>query len=286
MRDDITELLVAYRGGEKEAFEELVPLVYHELRRIAHRQLAHHRRGATLDTTALVHEAYLKLVDQTRGTPTDRGHFFALSARIMRQVIVDYARRRTAKKRGGGNVALTLDRVQVPVDEQAEQLLAINTALDRLTQLKRALDSSLRVSILRGPYRAGDGRRPRPLAANRPTRLDEEQGLAAHGARTELGAPTQAHLFGDPPKRRKPQDESWGLLKLIPGGDLLSHAVAHAVPSALRGLTSVFGMGTGVTPSLWPPKNLVLSKRQTHQPGDGIAMVVHTVARTRREDRV
>lgn len=139
MRDDVTELLIAYREGEKEAFEALVPLVYPELRRIAHRQLAGHRRGALLDTTALVHEAYLKLVDQAGGTPKSRAHFFALSARVMRQVIVDFARRRTAGKRGGGDVPLTLDRVQVPVDEQAEQVLALNAALDRLAALNERL---------------------------------------------------------------------------------------------------------------------------------------------------
>jgi len=137
--DDITDLLVAYRDGDRDAFDEMMPLVYHELRGIAHRQLARHRRGSTLDTTALVHETYLKLVDQTRGGGTDRGHFFALAARAMRQIIVDYARQRTAKKRGGGKVPLTLDRVQAPVDEQAEQVLTINRALERLSELNERL---------------------------------------------------------------------------------------------------------------------------------------------------
>lgn len=139
MTEDITDLLVAYRGGTPGAFDELMPLVYQQLRRIAHRQLARHRRGSTLDTTALVHEAYLKLVDQTRGSATSRAHFFALSARVMRQVIVDFARQRNADKRGGGKVPLTLDRVQAPVAEQAEQVLAINRALERLTELNERL---------------------------------------------------------------------------------------------------------------------------------------------------
>ena len=139
MTEDITDLLAAHREGARGAFDELVPLVYHELRVIARRQLARHRRGATLDTTALVHETYLKLVDQTRGSATDRAHFFALAARVMRQVMVDYARQRTAKKRGGGKIPLTLDRVQAPVAEQAEQVLAINTALERLTELNERL---------------------------------------------------------------------------------------------------------------------------------------------------
>lgn len=139
MRDDVTDLLIAYREGDREAFERLVPLVYQDLRRIAHRQLARHRPGSTLDTTALVHETYLKLVDQTRGSAVDRSHFFALSARAMRQIIVDYARRRHAAKRGGGKVPVTLDRVQVPVEEQAELVLAIDGALERLTALNERL---------------------------------------------------------------------------------------------------------------------------------------------------
>lgn len=136
---DVTDLLVAYREGDREAFERLVPLVYHDLRRIAHRQLARGRPGATLDTTALVHETYLKLVDQTRVSVSDRAHFFALAARAMRQVIVDYARQRQAAKRGGGKVAVTLDRIQVPVAAQAELMLAIDQALGRLTELNERL---------------------------------------------------------------------------------------------------------------------------------------------------
>lgn len=136
---DVTDLLVAYREGDREAFEQLVPLVYHDLRRIAHRQLARRRPGATLDTTALVHETYLKLVDQARVSVSDRAHFFALAARAMRQVIVDYARQRSAAKRGGGKVAVTLDRIQVPVAEQADLMLAIDQALSRLTDLNERL---------------------------------------------------------------------------------------------------------------------------------------------------
>jgi RNA polymerase sigma factor (TIGR02999 family) len=139
LTDDITELLSKYRKGDRHAFESLVPLVYQDLRSIARRQLARHRRGTMLDTTALVNETYLKLVDQTRGTATDRAHFFALAARVMRQVIVDDARQRCAKKRGGGKAPLTLDRVQVRVESQAHSVLAIDRALERLTQLNERL---------------------------------------------------------------------------------------------------------------------------------------------------
>jgi RNA polymerase sigma factor (TIGR02999 family) len=136
---EITRLLVARRQGDREAFEQLVPLVYEDLRQIARRQLARHRAHGTLNTTALVHEAYLKLVDQSRVEVNDRGHFFAIAARAMRQIIIDYARRRSAVKRGGGKVPVSLDKVQIAVDDQAEVLLTIDDALERLTSLNERL---------------------------------------------------------------------------------------------------------------------------------------------------
>jgi len=139
METEITDLLVAQREGDREAFGRLVPLVYPELRRIARAQLAGHRRGALLDTTALVHEAYLKLVDQTRVRAGDRAHFFALAARTMRQIVVNFARRRGTEKRGGGAVTIDLDRVQVPAREQPEVVLAIHGALERLERLSPRL---------------------------------------------------------------------------------------------------------------------------------------------------
>jgi RNA polymerase sigma factor (TIGR02999 family) len=89
---DITTRLLAWRAGETSAAESLFPLIYDELRRIAHRQMDGEQLGHTLDTTALVHEAYLKLVDQTRTDWTDRSHFFAVAATAMRRVLIDYAR--------------------------------------------------------------------------------------------------------------------------------------------------------------------------------------------------
>jgi RNA polymerase sigma factor (TIGR02999 family) len=122
---------MAHRQGEPGAFDKLVGLVYPELRRIARRQLARRRPGLSLDTGAVVHEAYLKLVDQTRADWQDRNHFFAIAARGMRQVIIDYARRRQAQKRGGGHV-VSLDDREVAVQAQAEQLVALNELLDGL----------------------------------------------------------------------------------------------------------------------------------------------------------
>lgn len=137
--DSITELLRAYAGGDRDAFDELVPLVYDELRRIARNHLRRTNRGATLDTTALVHEAYLKLVGQKGMRVEDRGHFLAIAACAMRQVIISRARARLAAKRGGGVVPVTLDEERVGSDAQAEWLLDLDHALTEL----RARDERL-----------------------------------------------------------------------------------------------------------------------------------------------
>ena len=130
MPEPITALLVAHRLGRPDAFDKLVSLVYPELRRVARRQLRPWRPGLTLDSGAVVHEAYLKLVDQTKVEWQDRSHFFAIAARVMRHVIVDYARKRHAQKRGGGIIAIT-DR-EVAIQAQAEELVGLNELLARL----------------------------------------------------------------------------------------------------------------------------------------------------------
>lgn len=129
---EIGALLDAYRAGEPGAFDRLLPLVYDDLRRIARRQLRADR-GNTLDTTVLVHEAYLKFAEQTRMSANDRGHFLAICARAMRQFLVSHARNRQAEKRGGPRaIALDLDSTQISIDAQADQLVLIDQALDRL----------------------------------------------------------------------------------------------------------------------------------------------------------
>ena len=124
----ITSVLVAYRQGQPGAFDKLVSLVYPELRRIARGQLGRWRPGLSLDTGAVVHEAYLKLIDQTKVEWRDRNHFFAIAAHGMRQVIIDYARKRHAQKRGGGDVVSLGDR-EVAIQAQAEQLLELDELL-------------------------------------------------------------------------------------------------------------------------------------------------------------
>jgi RNA polymerase sigma factor (TIGR02999 family) len=130
---DTTQLLLDARAGDRAAFDRLFAHVYDELRQIAHQRLLRYRPGETLDTTGLVHEAYLKLVDQSRSEWRDRAHFFALASRAMRFVLVDYARARTAQKRGGRRPHVPLDAVQVAADDRAADLLALTDALERLS---------------------------------------------------------------------------------------------------------------------------------------------------------
>ena len=115
---DSTDVLTELRSGARESLDRLVPLVYQELRAIAHRRIAGRDRGRTLSTTALVHEAYLKLVDQSRSEWRDRAHFLAVASLAMRRVLVDRARARVALKRGGDGRRLSLDEDVIGVDDQ------------------------------------------------------------------------------------------------------------------------------------------------------------------------
>ena len=129
---DITDLLAALRNGDRAAMNLLLPLVYDELRRRAHQQLGRGGRSATLSTTGLVHEAYLKLVETPHQNWEDRGHFFGVSAQMMRRVLVDIARRRRAERRGGAHaVRIPIDDIAIPAVSQPD-LLDIDAALDRL----------------------------------------------------------------------------------------------------------------------------------------------------------
>ncbi|MDP9178707.1 MAG: sigma-70 family RNA polymerase sigma factor [Gemmatimonadota bacterium] len=136
---DITTQLVAWRAGEPSAREKLFPLVYDELRRIAHRQLGRENVGHTLDTTALVHEAYLKLVDQTRAEWTDRAHFFAVAANAMRRILVDYARSYRTDKRGGAPRRVSLTDSMLVAEQRADTLLAVDDALIELARIDERL---------------------------------------------------------------------------------------------------------------------------------------------------
>jgi RNA polymerase sigma factor (TIGR02999 family) len=129
----ISEVLDRLHDGDREAFDELVQLVYAELRRIARRQRRlDFRHTPTIATTALVNEAYLRLVRQDGKHYAHRGHFLAVAATAMRQIVIDEARARLRDKRGGGQQPVTLDNQEIRIDSQAELLIALNEALDRL----------------------------------------------------------------------------------------------------------------------------------------------------------
>ena len=130
---DVTQILAAVEAGDPHAAHELLPLVYDELRRLAAAHLADERRGQTLQPTALVHEAYLRLVGPEPDRHwSGRGHFFAAAAEAMRRILIENARRKTADKRGGGRTRVSLDRVDAVTIAPPDELLALDEALGRL----------------------------------------------------------------------------------------------------------------------------------------------------------
>jgi RNA polymerase sigma factor (TIGR02999 family) len=132
--DDVSRLLAEYRRGDLEALDRMIPLVYAELRRIAARALVAERREHTLQPTALVNEAYVRLVERPNASWQDRAHFLACAARLMRQVLVDHARARRADKRGGALVRVTLGEETLMAGGPEVDFLALDAALDRLAE--------------------------------------------------------------------------------------------------------------------------------------------------------
>jgi RNA polymerase sigma-70 factor (ECF subfamily) len=133
---DITKMLIDWSNGDREALNKLMPVVYAELRRQAARHLRRERAGHTLQTTDLIHEAYLRLVDQKNVRWQNRAHFFAVAAQSMRRILVDHARRRHRAKRGGSGIVLPLDEGLVLAAEKPEvDLLALDEALTRLAAI-------------------------------------------------------------------------------------------------------------------------------------------------------
>jgi RNA polymerase sigma-70 factor, ECF subfamily len=132
---DVTALLNAWSEGDLSAFERLVPIVYAELRRVARRRMQAERQADLLQTTALIHEAYIRLVDARRVRWENRAHFFAVAAKLMRQILVDVARTRGARKRGGDAVHVELDEAAIATPERASALVALDAALVALAQV-------------------------------------------------------------------------------------------------------------------------------------------------------
>jgi RNA polymerase sigma-70 factor, ECF subfamily len=131
----VTQLLAQWSHGDDAALAELTPLVYEDLRCLAHRHMGGERPDHTLQTTALVNEAYLRLADQTHPSFTNRSHFFAVAAQAMRQILVNYAKSYRAQKRGGGALKVELDEVALISPEQTTEILDLNDALERLAAL-------------------------------------------------------------------------------------------------------------------------------------------------------
>jgi RNA polymerase sigma factor (TIGR02999 family) len=132
---DVTRLLLAWSAGDRDALEDLMPVVYAELRRMAARSFRHERPGHTLQPTVLVHEAYLKLVDQRHARWQNRAQFFGVAAQLMRRILVDHARTRAAAKRGGGVTPVTLADVAGPSPPRGIDVIALDETLTRLTSL-------------------------------------------------------------------------------------------------------------------------------------------------------
>ena len=132
--DHLTELLIEWRQGDKAALDKLTPLVYDELRRIAHRYVQRERDGHTLQTTALVNEAYLRLASQQKIEWQNRAHFFAVTAQVMRHILIDHARRRHYVKRGGELAQVSLEEAAGMTQQRAAELVALDEALDELAK--------------------------------------------------------------------------------------------------------------------------------------------------------
>lgn len=150
-KGDVTRVLRRYADGDTAAFDELVALVYPELRHMARGQLRRRRFGQTLETTGLVHELYLKMVDKDEARFEDRSHFYAISARAMREIIIDHARRKQAAKRGGGAVPEEIDEERVAAErEEAAWVLAVEEALEKLSAIDPRMEQVVECRFFAG----------------------------------------------------------------------------------------------------------------------------------------
>jgi len=147
---DVTRILNAIERGDAKATDELLPLVYEELRRLAAHKMSRERPGQTLQATALVHEAYIRLVGQDVQNWSSRTHFFAAAAEAMRRILIDNARRKKSLKRGGGRQRLELDEVAILDDSGSDEILALDEALEKLAQ-----NDKIKADLVKFRYFAG-----------------------------------------------------------------------------------------------------------------------------------
>jgi len=184
---DITGLLVAWKDGDDEALDELIPIVYSELRRLARYQLRGERAGHSLQPTALTHEAFLRLFGTRRVSWQNRVHFFSVAAQSMRRVLVEHARKRSATKRGGGATRITLDDAKTPGETVDLDVLALNEAL---TELEKIDPRQCRIVELR--YFGGlETEETAEVLGISPSTVKRDWRVAKIWLRRALGAPTQ-----------------------------------------------------------------------------------------------
>ena len=177
----VTDLLTRWSQGDDAALAELTPLVYEELRRLAHHFMEGQRPDHTLQTTALVNEAYLRLADQTNPSWQNRAHFFAVAARAMRQIVVDYARSQRSQKRGGGALKVELDEAAIVSSGAITGNRRSTRGAGKTGHTRLKKGSGSRVEIFRRAQLRRDGRSAQDLARNGQTRLGICQGVAVHG---------------------------------------------------------------------------------------------------------
>ena len=182
---EVTRLLLDWNGGDERAFEELVPVVYQELRRMARRHMAGERPNHTLQASALVNEAYLKLIDSSRVHWQNRAHFFAVSAQLMRRILVDFARRRHYDKRGGGARQVTLNEDMIVGRDQSKDLLAVDDALKALALIDPRKSQVVELRYFGGLSVEETAEALKVSPRHGSTGLETGQGLASSGAEQE-----------------------------------------------------------------------------------------------------
>ncbi len=192
--EDVTQLLQDWRNGDKAALDRLTPLVYDELRRLARNYLRGERREHTLQGTALVNEAYMKLIGYNNLEWQNRAHFFGVAARVMRQILIDYARKHRTGKRGSGKQNLPLEEAAIFSADRAESLIALDDALESLASVRRAERADHRAAVLRRTQHRRDRRSDGHFRV-------ERQAPHAHGR--SLAAPRTQQTVGAMLGRRK-----------------------------------------------------------------------------------
>ena len=174
-------MLIDWRKSDPEAAARLMPFVYEELRQLARQYLQRERPDHTLQATGLVHEAYLRLVDQRTTTWQNRAHFLGVAAQVMRRILVDYARTHRAEKRGGGWDKLAFDEALAPSAERSVDLVALDDALERSSRVRSAPKPDRRIALLRWPDERRNRRGAGHFSEDRETRMANGESVAAAG---------------------------------------------------------------------------------------------------------